>query len=429
MIRKIAKCISAGTFLFLPLYSVKVFLFNISFPALDILEMVSIAVNGWLFFRERRNLIRGLSQKQHLFLLGFVCIFFGSVFSAFLTEGFSARELGIVKSWIVLPFLFVILSYGNGFLRLGIKAYAVSACAVSFFAVCFCFFGGLTYDGRLSGWYESPNQLAMYIAPATILLYGIIRFSREGDSQRTTLRKKLRKKQYPVVFGMFFVCGITLLLTQSLGGIASVVLAGGSMEIKNFFQKEKSSGSFRKKILLVILVLSVFCIALSPLLLGKIGERSSLASRVMIWKSSLLMLKEHPIFGIGPGNFQEKYLEHQRFFPPYLEWAVPHPHNTVLAFWVFSGVMGMLGFFLVVSLVSYSFWNQGKVFFARNVGGMGAFISILFFGCVDTVFWGNALSVLFWMFALSLVFGGKSLSLPAISKKACAQPVENFKKV
>ena len=68
----------------------------------------------------------------------------------------------------------------------------------------------------------------------------------------------------------------------------------------------------------------------------------------MIWKSAGLMIKNNPLFGIGPGNFQEKYMEYQKYFPPYLEWAVPQPHNIFLAFWLESGLIGLAGFILLL---------------------------------------------------------------------------------
>jgi len=50
-------------------------------------------------------------------------------------------------------------------------------------------------------------------------------------------------------------------------------------------------------------------------------SRSSLASRVMIWHSAGKIIVDNPIMGIGPGNFQNKYLEYQkmikRFLPPF----------------------------------------------------------------------------------------------------------------
>ena len=59
------------------------------------------------------------------------------------------------------------------------------------------------------------------------------------------------------------------------------------------------------------------------------------------------MIEKNPLFGIGPGNFQNKYLEYQKYFPPYLEWSAPQPHNIFLAFWLESGLLGLAGFVII----------------------------------------------------------------------------------
>jgi O-antigen ligase len=73
-------------------------------------------------------------------------------------------------------------------------------------------------------------------------------------------------------------------------------------------------------------------------------NRSSWASRQMIWHSAARMIADSPLTGIGPGNFQGQYLAYQRYFPPYLEWSVPHPHNMFLDIWLEGGILGVCGF-------------------------------------------------------------------------------------
>ena len=158
------------------------------------------------------------------------------------------------------------------------------------------------------------------------------------------------------------------------------------------------------------------------------GERSSLASRFTIWKSAGLMIENNPLFGIGPGNFQEKYLEYQKYFPPYLEWSVPQPHNIFLAFWLESGLVGLIGF---VILLFYFFRDNKKVYPFTKIKEdnntsisvikkqiseklddkeyfgdgaiqdlrillLGIMIYLLVHGLVDTTYWRNDLAVVFW---------------------------------
>ena len=133
--------------------------------------------------------------------------------------------------------------------------------------------------------------------------------------------------------------------------------------------------------------------------MANLGERSSLASRLAIWKSAGLMAEKNPLFGIGPGNFQEKYLEYQKYFPPYLEWSAPQPHNIFLAFWLESGLVGLIGFII---LLVY-FFRDNKKAIENNLDLGILFLAIMIYvlihGLVDTTYWRNDLAVVFWVVA------------------------------
>ena len=136
-------------------------------------------------------------------------------------------------------------------------------------------------------------------------------------------------------------------------------------------------------------------------------DRSSLSSRFMIWQSAWDIGKESWLWGIGPGNFQEKYLEYQTLYPPYLEWAVPHPHNIFLSFWLQSGFLGFLGFVIICG------WTLFRMFLSVSQRTnkkelelflIGFLFLMLLWGLVDTPYWRNDLSVLFWMMLFSNTF-------------------------
>jgi len=108
------------------------------------------------------------------------------------------------------------------------------------------------------------------------------------------------------------------------------------------------------------------------------------------------MIERNPVFGIGPGNFQKTYLEYQKYFPPYLEWAVPQPHNLYLAFWLESGLSGLIGFIWLLVL----FFRDNKKAREYNLEtGLLCLAIILYFlihGLVDTTYWRNDMAVIFW---------------------------------
>jgi len=69
----------------------------------------------------------------------------------------------------------------------------------------------------------------------------------------------------------------------------------------------------------------------------------------MIWNASFKMLENNPLWGIGPGNFQNTYLAYQKYFPPYLDG--PFPSLTALSrLLAESGFIGLLGFIWLIIL-------------------------------------------------------------------------------
>jgi O-antigen ligase len=187
---------------------------------------------------------------------------------------------------------------------------------------------------------------------------------------------------------------LSLFFTFSYGAWIAVSLALAFTVI--IFSKRK----FLFSLFLVLIVAFAFLLQFDSEkfeALRNFSERSSFASRMMIWKTSLLMLKQSPILGIGPGNFQNTYLSLQKFFPPYLEWAVPQPHNIFLAFWLQSGIIGFAGFFLIVFHAIKNLLKIKGMDFSLHIPLVGFFFYTLLHGLVDTPFWKNDLAFLFWL--------------------------------
>ncbi|NOX89696.1 MAG: hypothetical protein GXO77_11765 [Calditrichaeota bacterium] len=103
------------------------------------------------------------------------------------------------------------------------------------------------------------------------------------------------------------------------------------------------------------LVLTVFLIVT----LYQIRPASANA-RLLIWRISLNMIKDHPIIGIGLGNFAVKYMNYQAEFfknPANMDkWAnvagnVNHAHNEFLQIFVETGILGFLLFLALLFFI------------------------------------------------------------------------------
>ena len=304
------------------------------------------------------------------------------------------RALGILKSWFLFPILFGWILFRVSDRHFSLEkllfVFIVSFLPISILSSLMWLFGrGMTYDGRLEGIFNSPNALAMHLEPAIVLSWCFFR-----ASKRSFLAAPL-----------FALLSFPLLLTRSYSAWIAVFIALFFLEIaraRNMQSQSKIARTKRKSVFLFLLFGTIVAFSQwgSPRFehFFDPASRSSFASRLMIWKSAGKMIADSPLFGIGPGNFQSCYLSYQRYFPPYLEWSAPEPHNIFLAFWLESGIMGLLACCFLL------FWWFRTVFQRtqekKNLSVLAALMAImiatLVHGLFDTTYWHLGLSYIFW---------------------------------
>ncbi|MDD3498410.1 MAG: O-antigen ligase family protein [Candidatus Moranbacteria bacterium] len=378
-----------------PLYLFRFKIFEIPTNLLEILILLTFFV--WISSG-------GKFEKKNGLFFPIVLVLAGVILSA-LAGGNLLLSFGILKSWFILPILFGIIvgteiKTAKEIDRI-LEALILSAFIVSLISLFYYFSGSLTYDNRLRSFYLSPNHLAMYLSPG--FLAGMLKMSLEKN--RSTPESILRILVLAVIFSAIY---LTYSYASWIAIFSSYLIALilFSIYIRKSFLLKKII------IFLTILAILLFLQKDSSKLkdLTSLDERSSIFSRIMIWESSLKILSDNWLWGIGAGNFQEKYLEYQKYFPPYLEWAVPQPHNLYLAFWLQGGISGMIGFFWLIFI-----WIKEKVRFIKTSESMRRkklaliLLAIIFYilahGLADTPYWKNDLSLIFW----TTIFCGYSL--------------------
>lgn len=373
----------------MPLYLWHVKIFGIPTNVFELVMLFSLV--WWLseskktLLNQYRNIPRNIKLSIALILLG--------ITTSLIANGVSTNGLGILKSWFLIPiaFSFAIFTQtrsGND-ARKVLSAICFSVFCVSLISVYYKLTGQVTFDGRLQGFYSSPNYLSMFLAPGILIgIYFLI------DS----LKRKLSLINLLLAFLLLPII-VSLYFTYSY---SSWLALFSSVPIVFLPQISKNKRLLAAAGLTLVLAIAIFLQSgtqkFSNLL--HVSQRSSIASRVIIWTSAGLMIHNHPIFGIGPGNFQNIYLGYQKYFPPYLEWAVPEPHNIFLAFWLQTGLLGLFGFIL---LLVNLFQILKKVLRNEKSAGMSAlllsfFVYVIINGLFDTPYWKNDLSFLFWIF-------------------------------
>jgi putative inorganic carbon (hco3(-)) transporter len=375
------------TIFILPAYLMRFSFFGMPTNILEVAILFVFIL--WIFQKGYINIYLE-PYKKYIIPLAFIAI--GLILSVLVNKNYAAG-LGIIKGWFFFPILFVFLASQiikkekliNVFLALYLSAFFVSVVAIFYLIL-----GALTYDGRLQAFFNSPNYLAMYLAPALIVLQvKSLKFPPKADQP---LAEKI----------IFLISGIIILatfyFTYSYAAWISVAL---SLIVVTIFKNKKVIKNKTTVILLLMIILLFSVQANSEKSLNLINyNRSSLDSRMMIWRSAGKMLKENWVFGIGPGSFQNKYLEYQKYYPLYLEWAVPHPHNLYLAFWLYGGILSFAGFlwFLVLWFKDALKRDDSVIKYIS----LGIMLYILIHGLADTTYFKNDLAILFWSSLLML---------------------------
>jgi O-antigen ligase len=121
--------------------------------------------------------------------------------------------------------------------------------------------------------------------------------------------------------------------------------------------------------------------------------------RLQIWSDTLHMLRDHPIFGAGLRAYTQ-------VMAPYVSGnRIPelYPHDVYLAMWSELGLLGLIAFVVLLSLL---LWRGWRAFyradgFARPLlwGTSAAFVAIAVHGFVDTPYFKNDLAVELWIVA------------------------------
>jgi len=407
----------------LPLYMIRFSMFGFKSNVLDILLIISIIASLIAIksdMQTNRRPIRKIWKSnpfQKTLLIGSLMLFVGLLFSFAAYTSLSGA--GIIKSWFILPFFSVFLwiqyaSKKEMFSVIYIILLSITVTATV--SIWYWLQGSLTFDGRLATPYLSPNHLAMAMSPAIIIGWFFLR-----NSEKTLLVSIKNLFLLTAILSSAFVLYTTYSYGAWIGCSIGILVGELFLAIKKIQIHSRS----QKKVPTIFLpILLFFFLVISLSIISIVNtekfhslvfkdERSSLSSRFMIWRSAWNIGKDHWFLGIGPGNFQEQYLAYQKFYPPYLEWAVPQPHNIFLAFWLQTGLIGVIGFLIVLysiyllskeAVQKQTAYNKNTIFITIILSIITASLA---HGIIDTTYWKNDLSVLWWLWIFLFAYSSE----------------------
>ncbi len=234
---------------------------------------------------------------------------------------------------------------------------------------------------------------------------------------------------------------VALLLSNSRGGM--IVAAAAAVAALLLWRMMESGGlairrATRDRALALGGLAAVLVVAGLVLVLVRHGHSTD--RRFLVWKSALAMIRDHPIFGVGPDNFLYYYfdpktgIDRVHHLPSCLpdplvnvnalpkhymnplaaqEPCLSHPHNIVLDLWLSTGIIGLIAIAAVVVIAGRYAWRTlcalqasgpatkagEQVTLARavQIGAVVIVAATLGHGLVDNSIFLPDLAVAFWL--------------------------------
>lgn len=238
--------------------------------------------------------------------------------------------------WRMIPFMILVLVLNEH-----IKAKKIMLAALLGISIGFCcvIYQGAHGNLRAPGFFGNPMTFGGFLCVYLPLIF--ICFL---DSSILVRNR--------IVTGILFLLGFSALIINGTRG-AWVALAPVFIVVMGYF------GLQNKKLLVIclaFLLVSGGVLSTSKNFTQKLNSAikhtdASTIQRYAIWEGSLNMFKDHPILGVGLGQYKENYLT-KYILPKSHGKKATHAHNNIIQMLAENGIVGCIGF---LTLMVYIF--------------------------------------------------------------------------
>jgi O-antigen ligase len=250
---------------------------------------------------------------------------------------------------------------------------------------------------RSTGFFNHYMTFAGYLNMVFPLTFGLVLFG-SAKSSFGELRRGLQKSQLILgLAGLLMLVALVFTYTRGawIGFLAGLIFMGVLRSRKVLFI---SLGA----IILIVVTLAVFPRSSVSRRAASIFNPAS-TDRLSMWKSSLKIVKDYALTGVGWESFGKIY-------PEYISpgtYRSPHAHNNFLNVAVESGMLG-LGIFLwlliVILKVGVSIFKRVQDGYLKGIslGFLGGFVAFVIHGLTEYNF-GDSEVVMLFYFLLGMV--------------------------
>ncbi len=217
------------------------------------------------------------------------------------------------------------------------------------------------------GTFSLTNSLAAFLAPWLIMtlgigLFGSVGVPPSGGVERPS-RSRWRTWLASAAIGATIAAALALTHSRSawigttIGVVALIVwrrsLNNRKTEIKPRASGPQWRGAIIGLFLLVTTMISMIVVWLPAILAPAL---KSFQFRLEYWQATLAMIRDHLVWGVGPGNFQNAYI---RYKLPISSEEVLDPHNFLLELAANAGVPAAIAFVALIGGFARRIWRFG----------------------------------------------------------------------
>lgn len=351
-----------------------------------------------LFIKEKRiNFVMGIkdffTDYLTLFMAGLLIIMGISV--TYSTEkGLATSETFRFATYVLLFFIIKYEFSKSKYIKGFINSYIVSVTIMSLFGI-YQYFTGFALEESFKGTVgflgkprvtvslENSNNFGAFLILAIFPIIMLMLY-----------QKSIKKK---IFFGVLsFSLLINIVFAYSRNAMAGLVI--GLVVLAIVY-------SWRLLVPIGGVAALVFLIPQIGGRLKEIGSGSENFTRLKLWKTAWYMIKEHPLLGVGNGNFVSLYDSYVEKYPElyaYYEYKRFPCHNSYLKIQSELGVFGSI--FFIGILISSLVKIKNIIMFAEDnlykyfyTGFLASVLAFLFMNLSDNLFFVPKTTTFFWL--------------------------------
>ena len=315
-----------------------------------------------------------------------VYLFVATMFISALLSGdivYGLKRWADMWIWRFMPFVVVIFLLNN---YIDAKKVMLTGFAGITLTSVYAVYQGLSGMSRANGFYGHPMTLGGWLCIFLPLL--LIEF----------FERRLLGKYYWLAGLAFCICIAGLVFNATRGAWLAVAIVSAVLLIYYMF---KSKRNLAVSIIFVALISTV--LVNNPKFMHRLetiddfDKYQSNTERILIWQSAWNMFKDHPVLGVGLGqyteNYQQKYISPQAKEP-----KLGHAHNNFMQMLAENGIVGFAGFVIMFGYIIFKnliTWVKGRNVYALMI--VSATVCLLLQGFTEYNVGNSAVIKMYWL--------------------------------